>query len=408
MDPAQAAQMIAWLDEEARKGKAQMAELRDLLQKQEIELGDQRKRIEDLQGRLNRLQGELSRMTQVDQAIAQVKSELAAVLRDVREELRRDDQQALQMRQIEREADTKALLELSQRVEQLSALQDKLATQETEQRRLNEVLQGLRQRLDGVDKELVRGVERDRLADEDRKRQLGRLDALQQAIDSLRTQTDSYGARFLPLEKWAQDHAQRLAELQTFRADMQRLQGELLEAQRRGEQRIEKQIREWAAVAEAVHHDQELWANQLRVFAEQHERTKKALAAIQDLAKELRMAQSEVRQAVDLAIEKQRRELREWQGENEKRWTRYLAQWEYRWDEQRKVNETLSGQIGELAAAGPLIQQALQELRALLAEQVAAAEAAVLEIWRFQMAIAQQQSDVAKAIVDKFHSRLGE
>ena len=408
MDSAQAAQMIAWLDEEQRKDKALIAELRDLIQKQAIELGDQRKRIEELQGRVTRLQGDLSRMSQMDQIVQQVKAELAAVLHDVREELRRNDQQTLQARQLEREADAKAVLELGQRVEKLATLADRLTQQGAEQQRLNEALTAVRQRLDQVDRESTRRADLDRLAEEEHKREITRIDALQQGIDAIRAQIESYLARLQYLERWAQGSAQRTAEWQAFRADMQRLQGELQEAQRRSDQRVEKQIREWATISEGLTREQDVWANQLRMFAEQHERTKKTLATLQDLAKELRVAQEEARQAVDLAGEKQRRELREWQGENEKRWTRYLAQWEFRWSEQKKADEALAKQLDEVMAAHPPLQQAIQQLRAQVAEEAAAARAAMLELWRFQLESTQRQVEAIKPMADRLRARLGE
>jgi hypothetical protein len=406
MDSAQAAQMIAWLDEENRKTKAQLSELQDLLQKQAIELADQRKRYEDLQVRLTRLQTDISRTTQVDQAIQQLKDELASVLQSVREELRRSDQQALQARQVEREAETKAMLDLQQRVERLSTISDRLTTQATEQQRQNEVLTALRQRIESIEKELVRRADQARLEEDEHKREMARLEAIQQAIDSVRTQIEPYNARLQYLEKWAQNSAQRAADLQTFRADMTRVQNELLEGQRRAEQRVERQIREWNTITEGVLRDQETRANQLRIFAEQHERTKKALATLQDLAKELRLAQDEARQALDLGLEKQRRELREWQGENEKRWTRYMAQWDYRWNEQAKADEVLVARLEELEAARSLLEKELQALRTLLAEESAAAKAATAEIWRTQLEIHQRQLDVMRATVEKLSAQV--
>ncbi|HOG45257.1 MAG TPA: hypothetical protein PLJ35_18870 [Anaerolineae bacterium] len=406
MDSAQAAQMIAWLDEENRRAKAQLGELRDLLQKQAIELADQRKRYEDLVGRFARLQTDVVRMAQVDQVVQQMKDELASVLQGVREELRRSDQQALQTRQVEREAELKAQLDLGQRVERLSTLGDKVTAQATELQRQNEALTGLRQRLDALDKDMMRRADQERLTDDERRRELGRVDGLQQAVDGLHAQVDSYAARFQYLEKWAENSAQRTADLQQFRADMTRVQSELLEAQRRSEQRLERQIREWNTITEGVYRDQEAQANQLRVFGEQHERTKKALATLQDLAKELRMAQDEARQVLDLGLEKQRRELREWQGENEKRWTRYLAQWDYRWSEQAKVDEALAARVEDLEAARVAIEQDLQALRALLAEESSSAKAAALELWRSQLEYLQRQVEVAKATADKLNSRL--
>ncbi len=407
MDPSQVSQMLTWLDEEQRRTKAQIGELRDTLQKQAIEFSDQRKRFEDLQGRLTRLQTDVSRMTQVDQAIQQLKAELASVVQDVREELRRHDQQALQTRQVEREAEAKAQLDMAQRVERLLTMDDRLTIQGAEQQRQNEILTAIRQRLDETDKEAVRRADQVRLDEDEHKRQLGRMDAIQQAVDSLRTQNESYAARFQYLERWAQASAQRTADLQTFRADMQRTQAEMQESQRRYEQRVERQIREWATITEGGHRDQETWANQLRIFAEQHERTKKALASFQDLAKELRVAQDEARQSLELGSEKQRRELREWQGENEKRWTRYLAQWEYRWNEQRKTDEGLTSRVEDLEGARKLMEQESQTLHRALAEELAAVRAAIQELWRFELEYLQRNIDITKATCDKIHAQLG-
>ncbi len=406
MDSAQAAQMIAWLDEENRRAKAQLGELRDLLQRQAIELADQRKRYEDLQGRFTHLQNDVSRMTQVDQAIQQLKDEMASVLQGVRDELRRNDQQALQTRQVEREAETKAQLELGQRVERLSTLADKVVTQQTEQQRQNELLTALRQRVDNIDKEMVRRADQSRLEEDEHKRGLGRMDLLQQAVDNSRAQLESYNARIQYLEKWAQNSAQRTADLQTFRADVVRIQNDLQEGQRRAEQRVERQIREWNTITEGVYRDQETRANQLRVFAEQHERTKKALSSLQDLSKELRVAQDEARQVLDLGLEKQRRELREWQGENEKRWTRYLAQWDYRWNEQAKADEALIARTEDLEAAKPLIEKELQALRTLLAEEIAAVKATHVDSWRGELEYYQRHIDMLKAAAERINSRL--
>jgi chromosome segregation ATPase len=406
MDSAQAAQMLAWLDEENRRAKAQISELRDLLQRQAIEMADQRKRYEDLQGRLTRLQTDVSHMTQVDQAIEQLKEELATVLQNVRDEIRRSDQQALQARQVEREAEAKAQLELAQRVEELSTLADRVATQASEQQRQNEQLISLRQRMDNLDKELVRRNDQARLEQDEHKRELGRLSALQQAVDNMRTQMETYAARFQYLENWAQNSAQRTADLQTFRAEMARVQSDLLEGQRRAEQRIEKQIREWNTVTESARRDQESWANQLRIFAEQHERTKKSLTALQDLSKELRVAQNEARQVLDLGLEKQRRELREWQGENEKRWTRYLAQWDYRWNEQAKSDGMLAERTENLEAAAKSLEADLQALRTLLAEEAMEAKRTALDLYRMQLEYFQRQMDLLKAASEQLHSRL--
>ncbi len=406
MDPSQAAQMITWLDQELRRAKSETAELRDLVEKLAAELADQRKRSEEVQARLSRLQVDAGRASQIDQAIQQLKAEMAAVVQEMRDEVRRHEQQSLQTRQVEREAEGRAQLELAQRVEQFLSLGDRVAMHATELQRQNEALTGCRQRLDNIDREMIRRTDQARLEAEERKREAGRSEAMQQTVDGLRGQAESDAARFQYLEHWAQGSAQRAAEMKAFQAEIQRLQGELMEGQRRSEQRVERQVREWGTITEGITGDHEAWANQMRIFAEQHERTKKTLTTVQDLAKALRMAQEEARQALELGMEKQRRELREFQSENEKRWTRYLSQWEFRSGELQKADAALAARLDELEAARSALQQELQALRSALAAENAAARAASLELWRFLLERVQRELDGAKATAENLRTRL--
>jgi hypothetical protein len=58
----------------------------------------------------------------------------------------------------------------------------------------------------------------------------------------------------------------------------------------------------------------------MRFFADQHEKNRQTLRDIQTLAQEISQQQDRLRQMQRLSEEQMRRELREWQNENQRKW----------------------------------------------------------------------------------------
>ena len=80
MDLTQLSQMVAWLDEEHRRDREEIAKLDQRLQSLAIERQEQARRIQDLESRLASTQAQLTRFTQIEQALQQLRGEVVVML----------------------------------------------------------------------------------------------------------------------------------------------------------------------------------------------------------------------------------------------------------------------------------------------------------------------------------------
>ena len=83
---AQATPSTVWLDEELRKEKALVAQLRDVVQKQQVLLADQTQRTLDLEDRLVKLQNQLLHIPEIAEALEKTRDELVIKISDLRTE----------------------------------------------------------------------------------------------------------------------------------------------------------------------------------------------------------------------------------------------------------------------------------------------------------------------------------
>ncbi len=106
MTSAQSQPSLLWMDEELRKQKEMLAELRDLVQNQTVTIEDQAGRIRELQERLTANQAEMHRIGQIEESLQQTKSGVTILLHDFREEQRKIRTQTEEARGLERKADS--------------------------------------------------------------------------------------------------------------------------------------------------------------------------------------------------------------------------------------------------------------------------------------------------------------
>jgi len=72
--------------------------------------------------------------------------------------------------------------------------------------------------------------------------------------------------------------------------------------------------------------------------------------------------QKQVSELQRLAEERQRKELGEWQGENEQRWKKETLRWDYTIQEQAKVNQKLAERFPPTEKTVALLQREIEAL----------------------------------------------
>jgi|GEM_PF-2149886 len=303
-------ELLAWLDEEQRREKAALEELRKQADDHGAHIGDLVNRFGELEGRLARLQGQLAQLPSPDETLSRVRAEASLVVREAREERRRAEEQAAALRQRERESVAQALEKLRGEITfLLEKKMEPLDFQRAELQRLSEAIAGLRQEISG-----------------------------------LREETVAQGRKIGYLESRVDKSTQEIAELGLMREEMRKDGQEFLEDLRRLKDERQKEIAE-------LRRDRAVWQQELSKQEEEthrlEERVKEATklsASLHKLEGELRVRRDQLLHLQRVGEERLKRQLEEWRKEDEKRWAKSAADWE----RQREEEAKRQGRFGEI------------------------------------------------------------
>lgn len=154
MDLTQLSQMVAWLDEEHRRDREELARLDQRLQTMTVDSQEQARRIQDLEGRLASTHAQLARFAQIDQALQQLKNEVVLLLNKEAEARMQFEREAERVRLGERETVARGLAELRKELSRLGKLEEEIVGRQAEDQRLSEMLMAQRVSINNVSKDL--------------------------------------------------------------------------------------------------------------------------------------------------------------------------------------------------------------------------------------------------------------
>lgn len=301
-------ELLIWLDEEQRREKALLEELRKQAEDQAVHIEDLINRFGGLEGRLARLQGQIAQLPSLDDTLSRVRAEASLVVHEAREERHRAEEQAAALRQRERESVAQALEKVR---EEITLLLDKkmepLDLHRSELQRLSEAIMGLRQEISGLREESV-----------------------------------AQGRKIGYLESRVDKSTQEIAELGLMREEIRKDREGFLEELRRLKDERQKEIAE-------LRRDRAAWQQELSKREEEtprlEERIKEATklsASLDKLEKELRVRRDQLLHLQRVGEERIRHDLEEWRKENEKRWAKSAAEWERQREEEAKRQARLA------------------------------------------------------------------
>jgi chromosome segregation ATPase len=353
---------VGWLDEELRKEKALVESLRDVIDKQQVTLVDQSQRILTLEDRMAKLQGQLGRIPEVQEALQHTRAEIVLMLNEMRQEQQKREAETLKARQAEREQELRAIQNIEVELQRLDGLEEKMAGRQAEDQRLNELVLRVQRDLEALGVSVGQGDEmRRRLADSISKNTV-EIEQQELAVVDLTKDTQGLNARLLSAENALPKLQQQIAELQTMRQEITTQQEQLLERERVADRVRSQTLAEWGRRIEGFAHQLETWAEQLRFFTDQHEKNRRTLREIQELAQDVSQQQDRLRQVQRLSEEQFRREMREWRSDNEHRWAQEIEKREQPWNTQERRN---SGFDERLQGLEDSRDQLLDSLRVL-------------------------------------------
>ena len=389
-DLTQATQMINWLESERRKDKAALATLEQKASGLANELAEQSKRIQVLQTALTATQIALSKLPHFEKIMEVFKADL------IGEMDRRDDAQQKAAREAERlhkveiEAIGRSIGEVRKELPRIKPLEDELPMRRAEERRLGEVLARVSQRIDELAVRTEDRVQSVIYLEENRRQDAKRITELAADVTNFAKRLDVVAGKITLLDENVQRMPLRLVEFQ-------------------------KRLQEQDKTLEELRVNDFHRAQEMRVFVEE---VNKAVAPIPDY---LSRYQADSQKMQEMAIVSQRsieeskafqvrietrqaelgemqrineerikKQIEEWQLEQEKRWKREEVHWAEQWTEHDRVH-----------APWPSRVEAIEQVLPEYTRQLKAIWDGVEEMAKVYLAAARQVVEAQQAWLEK-------
>ncbi len=348
MDTTQLAQMVSWLDEEHRRDRGEVAKLQQRIESLNVELVEQARRIQEMEGRLVSTQSQLVRFAQVDEALAQVKTEVGLMLQKREEQMDAETRERERLRLADRETLSRSISEIRKELNRFGRIEEELALRRSEDQRLSELVLNLRQSVAALTKDVEERLRSVPYLAEQRVQDNKRIVQLQQENVDLFKRIEEFGSKLPMVQEKLQKVERAVASIQPIPQDIKREQQQFIDQMRLADVERQREMTRWQDEFSAQRTTIEQQREAMLAFAEQLEVSKRAVASIEGFQDGIRREMNQVSEIQRLAEERQRKEMENWQAENEKRWKRQVLQWEHEVQEQDKINRQLASRFPPL------------------------------------------------------------
>jgi chromosome segregation ATPase len=400
--------MIQWLDEEMRRDRTLIVELRQRVESQAVELVDQNKRVQELEGRLAGTQARLTRFNVLEQAISQIKDELVQLIHNQELEIEKYQREQIKARQVEMESVSRAMNELRRSLDVIAPLQERLTVLKAEDQRLSEGLIHIGNRLTSHERQMSQLPDRIGYVESQRGQDVKKVSALETEVTELLRRIETQVQKLQVVDDIARKTEQHVNGMLPIREELTRKINAGLEEMRLLEATRDRQTTDWKG--DIARFDEEMGKHRaaLERFSRKQDDAQQVLVAIEEYKQILSREQKQVAELQRMSEERQKREMDEWIAANEQRWTKHRLERDAQWHQQQSRNEAAEAQLKKLAetdaGAAERIQRLQRELLAMQEEY----RAKLKELWQWQERQAIFSLDQVRRWYDETHTALAE
>jgi chromosome segregation ATPase len=385
MDLNQATQMINWLEEERRKDRAALSALQERTQGLATELAEQSKRVQELQSALAAAQLVLGKVAQFDRLFEQYKADLVAEM-DRREDAHQKAvREAERLRKVEADATNRNITEIRKELVRIKPLEDEMPMRRAEERRLGEIVARVSQRLEDLAVRTEERVQTVTYLEEGRRQDNKRIAQLEEGSNNLSKRLDTSIGKVALLEENLQRMPPRIEEVIRRMQEQDKVFEELRLNDFRRAQEM-KAFTEEVSKAIAPIPDHVAGYQRMQGMAMANQRS---LEEIKGFQTRIEGRQAEVAEMQRIAEDRMKKQVEEWQADQEKRWKRQTLTWFEQWQEHDRLHESWEARLEKTEQTLPeharqlkVVWDGLEEIAKVslsAARQVVEAQQAVLE-----------------------------
>ncbi len=359
MDLTQLEQMVTWLDQQRRRADQDMRKLEQRLTSQAGIIEDQARRIQQLESELAAARSQLAEYASLQEALENLRKEVRAMIERREEERLARERDQERLRAAEREKWGRDIAELRKELDRFAGLEEAITALKAEDRRLGEQVMRLREQTVEIDRRSEEALRTVTLLSEQRSQDHKRIGQLQGETVELFRRLEVFASKLPLLEEKLQRQDNIVKDIRETVDNIQREEASFLEEVRRAEVDREKKVQEWQKEFEEMRSQLADALSRFDRFQVQYDKAVQAVADIERWKETLHKEVHEIREAQRVAEEALRRAMREFEGEQEKRWKKQILEWEYKWQEQNRridaLDDVLKSVQKQLAMYGELL-----------------------------------------------------
>jgi chromosome segregation ATPase len=366
MENNQTAQMVAWLDEERRKDKSLIAKLEERNNAQAALIKDQSQRIQNLESDLGGLKKTILTTSFFDETLDRVRIELNTRLDQLEERRQSSLQETKKLRDLDREALTKALEEIRQEIN--IRIERELTPRKAEEERLARVAGELQTYADNLSKGFEEFERTLNFLEEQRRQDSRRLsDTTGQVLDLGRRAEDQQTKLEL-IEELSRRNERGLEDMNTSMLEMRQQRQDWMAEEGLASQRREQTITDVVRRMESFEEQMTDWSRQVVTWGETHRAMKKELDDFNRLAERIDRRLNEVGEVQRLSEDRFRQEWEQFLQDDQKRQRQFTLTNEETWRENNKSLEDMRSRLASLTEISTQLSAHLQTVRSIQEE----------------------------------------
>lgn len=361
MELQQIESRLEWLDDERRKDKNTVTQLKDRIISLEGKLRAAEQENKTLNSEITHLKAVMGRLDRIDDALASSREEFGQLVSQQKQQAEVRETEIKKLLRVEVQGIETTLTEAQKSLKVIPSLQEDLESRKQEEGRLSGLIDNINQAIDELRLRSEDQVRTVRVVEDNQRQDSQRVTDIQGEITALRKRSDEYRGRFDVFDAEFRRVESRLKELVAVEQERNEAQTAFFEKQNSIEAERTLTWKEWLTRFETIESQAAEMEGHLDAIDNTYQDVKRIQEKAENLSQKVERRMNELTEMQRLSEERFRQDWNTFKADDQKRWTNYMLSN----DEQQSDTNRRLEKVGERVT---LMEDALQEVQDLLQE----------------------------------------
>ncbi len=361
MELQQLEKRIEWIDDERRKDKNTINQLRDRVIALEGKLKAAEHENKALDSEVTRLKAVMGRLDRIDEALATNRTEINQWVNQQKQQAEQREAEVKKLMRSEVKGVESNLADAQKLAKSIPNMQENLEAREQEEKRLSGLIDNINQGLDEIRLRVEDQGRTYRVLENGHNQDSQRVTDLQGETSALRKRSDEYRGQFEVFDAEFRRIESRLRELVAVEQERNEAQTAFFSKQTSAEADREKTWKDWTARFETIETQATDIEEHIQSLDETLQEVRRNNQVSEELNQKVERRISELTEMQRLSEERFRQEWNTFKADDQKRWTNYMLSHDEQQSDTNRRLERMNDRV-------TLIEDTLQELQDLFGE----------------------------------------